>query len=264
MRSTTSEGTIRGRITLCQWSPSGHEQELPMIKYLKTTLVALGVTALAGCANNPTRTVQATPTPETGPSIPSQVSIPQLGVADNGTRLNLSSGASAQRSIYNIVAPLKEAERSYIAMAIFFVADYNNCLKTGNVRVHSNTLFKDRFRNLTPEGCYDNRRRIHRMASLIREAYGKAGRPDLNKRVRYSSLATGRVDKGWGAAESWNRYAGETGTAANGMTRTDIQSQYHSIMGIGAQKIVADELLIVRDVLKNPLGAVLDTVVPGR
>ncbi len=235
-----------------------------MIKYLKTALVALGVIALTGCANNPTNTVQSAPTPGTGPSVSSQVSIPQLGVPDNGTRLNLSSGSSAQRSIYNIVAPLKEAERSYISMAIFFVADYNNCLKTGNVRVHSNTLFKDRYRNLSPEGCFDNRRRIHRMADLTRQSYGKAGRPDPNKRVKYFSLATGHVDEGWGAAESWGRYASRTGTAANGMTRTDIQTQYHSIMGSSAEKITADELLIVRDVLKNPLGAVLDTVVPGR
>lgn len=244
-------------------TPAGNQKERSVIKYLQSALMVLGVTALSGCANGPTQTVQSPSTPQAGGQISSQVQIPQLGVADNGTRLNLSSGISAQQSIYNIVAPLKEAERSYIAMATFFVADYNKCLKTGSIRVHSATRNQDRYRNLSPEGCFNNRSKIHQMANFKRRAYGKAGRPDENKRVKYFSLATGHVDKGWGSGEAWNRYAGQTGTASNGMTRTDIQTQYHAVMGNRADRIASDEALFMRDVLSNPLGTVLDTITPG-
>lgn len=234
-----------------------------MNRFMKTGVTSCAIGALTACASIPKNAVQAATAPEMGGAAPVQIEIPQLAVADNGTRLNLSSGGTAQTTIYDIVAPLKETERRYIAQAIFFVADYENCLRNGKIRVHDNVRNKDRYTNVSPENCYKNRRQIHKMADLTRQSYGKLGRPDPNKIVRYNTLATGPVDRGWGAAESWQRYAGRTGTAANGMTRTEIQVKYHTIMGSSAEGVGSDLATGTRNVLSNPLGAILDKVTPG-
>ncbi len=234
-----------------------------MNNVIRASIAFLGVVALAGCATTATNSVKAASVPGMGVSGPAVTNIPQLEVADNGTRLNLSSGSTAQATIYDIVAPLKETERRYIAQAIFFVADYENCLSNGKIRVHSNVRNQDRFNNLSPEGCYNNRRQIHKMAGLTRQSYGKLGRPDPNKIVRYNTLATGPVNQGWGPSESWNRYATRTSTAANGLTRTEIQAKYHTIMGSNAEQVTSDLIEGALDVLSNPLGSILDTVTPG-
>jgi hypothetical protein len=101
------------------------------------------------------------------------------------------------------------------------------------------------------------------MAGLTRQSYGKLGRPDPNKIVRYNTLATGPVNQGWGPSESWNRYATRTSTAANGLTRTEIQAKYHTIMGSNAEQVTSDLIEGALDVLSNPLGSILDTVTPG-
>lgn len=229
-----------------------------MINRHLTVLLSSSFLVLAGCASVEQSSVQASNSSEVGAAATGQVNIPVLSKADNGVRLQTTSGSGFQRSLYAMVDPLNEAERSYLTRAVFFVAQYENCLNTGKLTAHGGKdAVKDKYRNLSPEECYKNRGRIHDASSSRRWMYGKGGRPDDNVEVNYSTLGGTVVDIGWSDAESWNRYANFVGTGANGKTRTEIMTKYHTIMGKKSEKIRSQSLDGVRDVLSNPFGAIL-------
>lgn len=229
-----------------------------MINRHLTVILSSAILALAGCASVDQSSVQASNSSEVGNARPAQINIPVLSKSDTGVRLQTTSGSGFQRSMYAMVDPLNEAERSYLTRAIFFVAQYENCVATGRMTAHGGKdAAKDRYRNLSPKDCYDKRGRIHEASSNRRWEYGKSGRPDGNKEVNYTTLAGTVVDQGWSAAESWNRYAEFVGNGGNGMTRTEVMTKYHTIMGNRAEKIRSQSLDGVRDVLSNPFGAIL-------
>jgi len=190
---------------------------------MKTICLSLAALSLAACATTQGAVGQSG---QAGASASSS-NVYQFAVPDDGSKLNAASGANLSTTLSNIIRPLEDDERRFVAKMTFFVLAYNNCVKKGYAS-YAHVGNTDR---KSPEQCDRDVNKISALAANQASAYGRYGRPDTNRASTMGGVLTPKRNVGTTNDESWGRYMSYSGGEVHGMTRTELLAEYTRITG---------------------------------